>query len=55
LRAGLGFAGGVSVLLVLVAWRLPIIRDLKVLPEAESESQWLGAEASVRETRLNES
>jgi MFS family permease len=54
LRAGLGFAGLVSVVLVLVAWRLPIIRELKTLPEAESESQWLGAEASVREARLTE-
>jgi MFS family permease len=52
LRASLGFAGGVSMLLVLVAWRLPLIRDLKRLPEAESESQWLGAEAEVRLTEF---
>jgi MFS family permease len=52
LRASLGFAGGVSMLLVLVAWRLPLIRDLKKLPEAESESQWLGAEAEVRLTEF---
>lgn len=48
LRAALGFAGGVSVLLVLVAWRLPLIRDLRHLPEAERESDWLGLEADVR-------
>jgi len=48
LRAALGFAGGVSVLLVIVSWRLPLIRDLKHLPEAERESQWLGLEADAR-------
>jgi MFS family permease len=48
LRAALGFAGGVSALLVLVAWRLPLIRELKALPEAERESEWLGLEAEVR-------
>ena len=48
LRWALGFAGGVSVLLVLVAWRLPLVRDLKVLPQPERESEWLGHEAEVR-------
>ncbi len=48
LRASLGFAGGVSVLLLLVAWRLPIIRDLRTLPERERESDWLGLEGDVR-------
>jgi len=48
LRATLGFAAGVSALLVLVAWRLPLIRELKSLPTAERESDWLGAEAEVR-------
>ncbi len=47
LRASLGFAGGVSVLLVVVAWRLPLIRGLRVLPRAEHDSDWLGAEADV--------
>jgi MFS family permease len=50
LRAALGFAGGVSVLLVLVAWRLPLIRELRHLPEPERESDWLGLEADVRPT-----
>ncbi len=50
LRAALGFAGGVSLMLVLVAWRLPLIRSLKALPEPERESEWLGLEADVRPT-----
>lgn len=48
LRAALGFAGGCSLLLVLVAWRLPLIRELRHLPEPERESDWLGLEADVR-------
>jgi MFS family permease len=48
LRAALGFAGGVSLVLVLVAWRLPLIRELRHLPEPERESDWLGLEADVR-------
>jgi MFS family permease len=37
LRAALGFAAGVSLLLAAVAWRLPIIRSLKTLPKPEYE------------------
>jgi predicted MFS family arabinose efflux permease len=48
LRAALLFAGGVSAVLVLVAWRLPLIRELKSLPQPEQESDWLGIEADVR-------
>jgi MFS family permease len=48
LRAALAFAAGVSALLVLIAWRLPIIRSLNALPELEDESSWVGAEAEVR-------
>ena len=48
LRWALGFASAVSLLLVMVAWRLPLIRELKTLPEAERESEWLGLEADVR-------
>jgi MFS family permease len=50
LRAALGFAAGVSGLLVIVAWRLPLIRELKTLPEPDNEASWLGAEADVRPT-----
>ena len=52
LRASLAFAGGVSMLLVIVAWRLPLIRELRRLPEPERESEWLGLEADVRPTGL---
>ena len=48
LRAVLGFAVDVSGVLVLVAWKLPLIRELKQLPEQERESEWLGLEAEVR-------
>jgi MFS family permease len=48
LRAALAFAAGVSLVLVIVAWRLPLIRELKSLPEPERESEWLGMEAEVR-------
>jgi MFS family permease len=48
LRSSLLFAGVVSALLVAVSWRLPMIRELKVLPQPEHESDWLGAEADVR-------
>jgi MFS family permease len=50
LRASLYFAGGVSMLLVIVAWRMPLIQSLKTLPEPERESEWLGLEADVRPT-----
>jgi hypothetical protein len=33
---------------VVVAWRMPLIRELKALPEQERESEWLGLEAEVR-------
>jgi predicted MFS family arabinose efflux permease len=48
LRAALLFAGVVSLVLVAVAWRMPLIRNLKHLPEPERESEWLGLEADVR-------
>ena len=48
LRSALGFSAGVSLLLVLVAWRIPLIRELRSLPEPERDSDWLGAEADVR-------
>lgn len=48
LRAALGFAALGSALLVLVAARMPLIRDLKTLPKPEQDSDWIGAEADVR-------
>jgi predicted MFS family arabinose efflux permease len=48
LRASLGFAGGGALLLALVAWRVPTIRDVRVLPQPEAERNWIGAEADVR-------
>jgi MFS family permease len=47
LRASLLLSGGLSLLLAAVAWRLPLMRGLKALPEAERESQWLGTEAGI--------
>ena len=51
LRAALAFAGGVTLLLALVAWRLPLMRELKALPQDEHESDWLGLEGDVRPAR----
>ena len=48
LRWTLAFAAGVSLLLVVVAWRLPRIRELKTLPEPERPTDWLGLGADVR-------
>jgi MFS family permease len=48
LGAALAFAGAGSWLLALVAWRLPIIRQLKELPTPDDESVWLGVEADVQ-------
>lgn len=50
LRATLAFAGGTSLALVLAAWRLPLIRQLRRLPEPEPTTEWLGLEADVRAT-----
>jgi MFS family permease len=54
LRSAVAFAAVVSVLLVIVASRLPIIRGLKALPQAESADEWLGAEADVRPSVLSD-
>ena len=48
LRATLLFAGITCGLLALVAWRIPMLRDLKHLPQPEDEMAALGAEAAVR-------
>ena len=48
LRSALAFAGGSALLLALVAWRAPIIRNVRRLPQPEQERDWIGAEADVR-------
>ncbi|MFN9746388.1 MAG: MFS transporter [Betaproteobacteria bacterium] len=48
LRAALGFAAVTTLVLALVSWRLPIIRELRHLPRPERDSEWLGMEADVR-------
>ena len=48
LRASLAFAGGVALVLAAVAWRIPVIRGLRKLPEPEKERDWVGADAMVR-------
>ena len=47
LRAALAFAGAVSGVLVLVAWRLPLIRELTTLPTPDFDADWVGGEAAV--------
>jgi MFS family permease len=47
LRAALGFAGVVALLLALAAWRLPLFRQLRVLPRPVDPTAGFGAEASV--------
>ena len=48
LRASLAFAGGAALLLALVAWRHPVIRNVRALPKPESADDQLGIEATVR-------
>jgi MFS family permease len=45
LRAALAFAGGMSLLLALVAQSHPTIRNVRELPRREHEDAWLGIEA----------
>jgi MFS family permease len=47
LRAALGFSGGMGLLLALVAWRHPVIRGVRELPQPEDLEAALGAEATV--------
>jgi len=47
LRAALAFAGGVSLLLVLLAWRSPVIRGVRALPRLDGDDDTLGAEAGA--------
>ena len=51
LRSSLAFAGCSALLLAIVAWRAPVIRDVHTLPQAEREHDWIGAEADVRPAR----
>ena len=51
LRWALAFAGGTSLLLALAAWRSPVIRNVRSLPEPEKIDDWIGAEADVRSAR----
>jgi len=48
LRWALAFAGGTSLLLALAAWRSPLLRNVRTLPEPEKIDDWIGAEAHVR-------
>jgi predicted MFS family arabinose efflux permease len=52
LRAALGFAGGGTLLLALVAWQIPLIRQVRQLPQADDADEWLGADASVTVARI---
>ena len=51
LRSALTFAGCSALALALLAWRAPIIRNVRALPQPEREHDWLGAEADVRPAR----
>jgi MFS family permease len=51
LRSALLFAGSGALLLALAAWRTPMIRNVRALPEPEAEHDWIGAEADVRAAR----
>ncbi len=51
LRSALAFAGGSALLLALAAWRAPVIRNVRALPQPERERDWIGAEADVRPAR----
>jgi len=49
LRAPLAFAGSACALLVVLAWRHPVIRGVRELPRPDDDGgNWLGAEAGVR-------
>jgi MFS family permease len=48
LRATLFFAAVSTLLLAAVAWRLPLIRELRQLPRPDQPTDWIGLEADVR-------
>ena len=51
LRSALVFAGCGGLVLALAAWRTPIIRNVRSLPQPMAERDWIGAEADVRAAR----
>ena len=51
LRSALALAGCGGLALALVAWRAPVIRNVRALPQPERERDWIGAEADVRPAR----
>ena len=51
LRSALVFAGCGGLVLALAAWRTPIIRNVRRLPQPMAERDWIGAEADVRAAR----
>jgi hypothetical protein len=38
LRAALGFAGGTAIVTGFIAWRLPVIRNVRTLPTLKAEA-----------------
>ena len=53
LRWSLAFAGGAALLLAVVAWSVPVIRNVRTLPKPENLDAWIGGEADVRPAREN--
>ncbi|HEY8707733.1 MAG TPA: MFS transporter, partial [Burkholderiaceae bacterium] len=51
LRSALAFAGFGGLALALVAWRSPVIRNVRILPQPMVERDWIGAEADVQAAR----
>jgi MFS family permease len=54
LRHALGFSGLTALLLALIAWRQPVLRQLKALPAPEHHDAALGAEAGIGAVPLTE-
>jgi hypothetical protein len=50
LRATLAFAGATSLVLAVLAWRLPLIRGLRRLPGPEPPADWVEFETDARPT-----
>jgi uncharacterized membrane protein YfcA len=54
LRSALAFSGLVGLLLALVAWRHPVIRAIRELPQPDDPDDALGAEAIVGDVGVAE-